>query len=58
VTDRLQLMGDSVPSLFAVGGVTVGLVSDDVLVAGAWNGLDQMIVVVVDAQGGGRRLRW
>jgi hypothetical protein len=58
VTDRLQLMGDSVPSLFAVGGVTVGLVSDDVLVAGAGNGLDQMIVVVVDAQGGGRRLRW
>lgn len=42
----------TVPSRFAVGGVSVGLVSGDLLAAGAGNMLDQVIVVVVDAQGG------
>jgi hypothetical protein len=35
-----------------VGGVTVGLVSADLLAAGVGNVLDQVVVVVVDAQGG------
>jgi len=42
----------TVPSRFLVGGVTVGLVSGDLLAAGAGNMLDQMFAVVVDAQGG------
>jgi hypothetical protein len=36
---------------FVVGGVTVGLVSGDLLAGGARNGLDQVVAVVVDAQG-------
>jgi hypothetical protein len=35
-----------------VGGVTVGLVAGDLLAAGSGNLLDQVIVLVVDAQGG------
>jgi hypothetical protein len=35
-----------------VGGVTVGLVSGDLLAAGAGNMLDQVLVLVVDPQGG------
>jgi len=40
----------TVPS--PVGGVTVGLVAMDLLAAGAGDSLDQMVAVVVDAQGG------
>jgi hypothetical protein len=35
-----------------VGGVTVGLVSADLLAAGAGNSFDQVVAVVVDPQGG------
>jgi hypothetical protein len=35
-----------------VGGVTVGFVSGDLLAAGAGKILDQVFVLVVDAQGG------
>ena len=35
-----------------VGGVTVGLVSVDLLAAGAGNILDKLLAVVIDAQGG------
>jgi hypothetical protein len=35
-----------------VGGVTVGFVAGDLLAAGSGNMLDQVIAVVVDAQGG------
>lgn len=37
---------------FVVGGVAVGLVSGDLVAAGAGNGFDQLIVVVVEALGG------
>jgi hypothetical protein len=39
-----------VPSQFAVGGLTLGLVSGDLLAAGAGSGLDQVLALVVDAQ--------
>ena len=35
-----------------VGGVTVGLVAADLLAAGAGNIFDQVVALVVDAQGG------
>jgi hypothetical protein len=37
---------------FLFGGVTVGLVSVDLLAAGAGNMLDQVVALVVDPQGG------
>ncbi|MDT7595434.1 MAG: hypothetical protein QOJ06_980 [Pseudonocardiales bacterium] len=54
VPDRGSQHGRRQPvaSRFAVRGVFVGLVAGDLLAAGAGNMLDQVIVVVVDAQGG------
>lgn len=45
-------MGQRCLAGFAVGGVTVGLVSADLLAAGAGDGLDQVVALILDAQRG------